>query len=162
MRRRMNELMSAGEANDTLFRMVRSLSLALLDVDSWLGLNETLATHLLVDFDADWVCCHLPGSASVQKYDQIRWHEGPLPHETLVPGNKPVCVLLRDHELAALFPDRPVAATGSAVLIPLKMRSVACLAVGSRDPERFRSDLDTMFVEYISDVTSHVITRLLK
>jgi uncharacterized protein YigA (DUF484 family) len=35
-----------------------------------------------------------------------------------------------------------------------------CLAIGSRQPERFTSDMDTLFVTYIGEVLSRVIQRL--
>ena len=59
MRRRMNELLQAARTNDDLFAKTRSLNLALLEVNSWHELNEVLAIHVLVDFEADFVCCHV-------------------------------------------------------------------------------------------------------
>ena len=55
MRRRMNELLQAARSNDEIFAKTRSLNLALLEVNSWHELNEVLATHVLVDFEADFV-----------------------------------------------------------------------------------------------------------
>ena len=62
MRKRMNELLQAARMNDEIFAKTRSLNLALLEVDSWPELNEVLATHVLVDFEADFVCAHLCGA----------------------------------------------------------------------------------------------------
>ena len=60
MRRRMNELLARRpNANDEIFAKTRSLNLALLEVSSWHELNEVLATHVLVDFEADFVCTHM-------------------------------------------------------------------------------------------------------
>ena len=59
MRRRMNELLQAARSNDEIFAKTRSLNLALLEVNNWPELNEVLATHVLVDFEADFVCAHL-------------------------------------------------------------------------------------------------------
>ena len=59
MRRRMNELLHAARINDEIFAKTRSLNLALLEVSSWHELNEVLATHVLVDFEADFVCTHM-------------------------------------------------------------------------------------------------------
>src|SRR5690606_28824402 len=63
MRRRMNELMQTAKYNDELFAKTRTLTLELLHVDSWHELNEVLATYVLTDFHADFVCCHLPEAA---------------------------------------------------------------------------------------------------
>ena len=59
MRRRMNELLKAAKDNDELFGKTRTLTLELLHVQAWHDLNEVLATYLLADFQADFVCCHL-------------------------------------------------------------------------------------------------------
>ena len=56
MRRRMNRLLQTARNNDELFAKVRSLTIALLDVATWHDLNEVLATNMLVEFDADFVC----------------------------------------------------------------------------------------------------------
>ncbi|MGI9324194.1 MAG: DUF484 family protein [Pseudomonadales bacterium] len=172
MRRRMHELVSAAKENDVLFSKIRSLTLALLDVASWHELNEIFATYFLVDFQADFVCCHLhsAGPASLHRealgltLNHIRTDTNGLPQPHLQPESSPKCVTLRGDELASLFPGQTedAADSGSAVLIPLNIGPDACLAVGSRNPSHFSADQDTLFVEYISDVTSHVVARLMR
>lgn len=172
MRRRMNELVGTAKENDVLFTNIRSLTLALLDVASWHELNEILATYFLVDFHADFVCCHLhiepPESLQHDRtglqLNHIATNESNLPAPALQPADKPRCVTLRGEELEGLFPGQVKAGvdTGSAVLIPLNIGPQASLAVGSRNPDHFNANQDTLFVEYISDVTSHVVARLLR
>ncbi|MFK7916384.1 MAG: DUF484 family protein [Pseudomonadales bacterium] len=172
MRRRMNELVGTAKENDVLFSNIRTLTLALLGVASWHELNEILATHFLVDFNADFVCCHLrvDAPASLQSdraglaLNHIATNDSLLPAVALQQGDKPRCVTLRSTELHSLFPGQAQAVTesGSAVLIPLNIGPVASLAVGSRNPDHFNASQDTLFVEYISDVTSHVVARLLR
>ncbi len=170
MRRRMTELMQTAKYNDELFAKTRTLTLELLHVDSWHELNEVLATYVLTDFHADFVCCHLagipiPGAAAAGKpgsLDHIACHpEGPLPHERYVRGSFPVCTTLRVDELGELFPSVSHDAEGSAVLAPLMLdRHAGCLAIGSRDPHGFSPDMDTLFVTYIAEVLSRVVQRL--
>ncbi|MDA1075403.1 MAG: DUF484 family protein [Proteobacteria bacterium] len=158
-RRRMNDLLHAARLNDDLFSKTRSLTLALLDVEEWHDLNEVLATNMLVDFDADFVCCHVHYSGLV--LDHLMSHAGEMPHERFVTGSVPVCTTLRADELARLFPVQSHEGSGSAVLLPLRFTETeGCLAVGSRDPQHFTSDMDTLFVNYIADVLSRVIDRL--
>jgi uncharacterized protein YigA (DUF484 family) len=160
-RRRMNDLLHAARLNDELFTKTRSLTLALLDVEAWHDLNEVLATNMLVDFDADFVCCHVHHSGLM--HDHLMSHAGPMPHERFVTSSVPVCTTLRADELASLFPIQNHDTSGSAVLLPLRFTETqGCLAVGSRDPQHFSSDRDTLFVTYIADVLSRVINRLAK
>lgn len=159
MRRRMNELLQAAKENDELFAKTRTLTLELLNVDSWQELNEVLATYVLADFQADFVCCHLAGHQ--MHLDHLQSHDGALPHELLVSGTRPVCSILRVEELAALFPIQQHESEGSAVIAPLFWEGGnGALAIGSRDPSRFSSDMDTLFVTYIGEVLSRVCERL--
>ena len=170
MRRRVNELVAIGQANDALFAKVRSLTLALLDVSDWLELNEIYATYLLVDFKADFVCCHMLRNGKHQpgRFDHIVGHDEQLPQAHLMPGADPVCTPLRLAELRSLFPadhfdsENEIATLGSAVLLPLNVHPGGFIAVGSRDVSRFSAELDTLFVSYISDLASHVTARLLQ
>lgn len=159
MRRRMNELMQSAKDNDVLFAKTRTLTLELLHVDNWQELNEVLATHMLADFQADFVCCHLRDLPVF--LDHLHSHEGTLPHERFVSNAQPVCVMLRAEELESLFPVQEHTAAGSAVLVPLYWdNGSGCLAIGARDANRFTTNMDTLFVTYIGEVLSRVIQRL--
>lgn len=159
MRRRMNELLQAAKDNDELFAKTRTLTLELLNVESWQELNEVLATYVLTDFQADFVCCHL---ATPHVFlDHLHSHEDELPHEPFVSGKRPVCTVLRAEELGTLFPVQEHSADGSAVIAPLFWEGGrGALAIGSRSADHFSSDMDTLFVTYIGEVLGRVCERL--
>ncbi len=157
--RQLNDLIQTARANDDLFTKTRSLTLALLDVASWHELNEVLATHLLADFDADFVCCHL--QREHLNLDHLRGHAGTLPTGSLVHNSQPLCSTLRASELKVVFPVQEHDKDGSAVLLPLALKAgEGCLAVGSRRPNHFASDMDTLFIGYIGDVLARIIDHL--
>ena len=159
MRRRMNQLLHTARSNDALFAKIRSLTLALLDVSTWNDLNEVLATNVLVEFDADYVCCHV--QSDNLDFDHIRSYGDAPPFEPFVSGQMPVCAALRAAELQSLFPARHHDGDGSAVLLPLTLNTGhGCLAVGSRETHRFTRDLDTLFVSHIGDILSRIVNRL--
>lgn len=160
MRRRMNALLHTARNNDELFAKVRSLTLALLDVSTWHDLNEVLATNVLVEFDADYVCCHVEGDHV--DFDHIRCYGEAAPFEPFVNGPMPVCTTLRAAELQSLFPLDNHVRDGSAVLLPLTLNGGGCLAVGSRETHRFTRDLDTLFVSHIGDMLSRIIGHLVQ
>ena len=157
--RQLNELIQTARANDDLFAKTRSLTLALLDVSGWHELNEVLATHLLVDFDADFVCCHL--QREHLNLDHLRGHADALPTAGLIRNSQPLCSTLRAGELKAVFPVQDHEEDGSAVLLPLALKAgEGCLAVGSRKADHFASDMDTLFIGYIGDVLAHIVDHL--
>jgi len=159
MRRRMNSLLQSAKDNDELFAKTRTLTLELLNVHNWHELNEVLATYVLADFQADFVCCHL---MRLPVYlDHLMSHEAEAPWERHVPHNVPVCTPLRAEELARLFPGETHESDGSAVLAPLYWEhGEGCLVIGSRHTNRFTSDMDTLFITYVGEVLSRVIQRL--
>ena len=116
---------------------------------------------VLADFQADFVCCHL---MHLPVYlDHLASHEADPPYERFLPGEVPVCTMLRAEELAGLFPVQNHEQDGSAVLVPRRWEpgdGEGCLAIGSRTTNRFASDMDTLFVTYIGEVLGRVITRL--
>ena len=159
MRRRLNELMQAARDNDTLFAKTRSLTLSLLDVTNWQELNEVLATNMLIDFEADFVCCHLRGATI--SLDYITGHSNTLPTDRFLSGGVACCVALREEEMRTLFPQQDPASSGSVVFIPFIQRTTqGCLAVGSKDAARFSADMETLFVRYIGDVLARTVARL--
>lgn len=159
LRRQLNDLLGNARANDELFAKVRALTLALLDVSGWHELNEVLATHLLVDFDADFACCHL--RREHLRLDHLLGHEESLPTAEFTRDARPQCLPLRSAELQRIFPAGQHEQDGSAVLLPLTLASGdGCLAVGSRDPQRFAAEMDTLFIGYVGDVLARIIDRL--
>lgn len=161
MRRRMNELLQAAKDNDELFAKTRTLTLELLNVHNWHELNEVLATYMLADFQADFVCCHLMHLPV--HLDHLASHDAEPPYDRFVRSNAPVCTVLRAEELAALFPIQDHEQDGSAVLAPIFWEGgEGCLAIGSRHTHHFTSDMDTLFVTYIGEVLGRVIQRLAK
>lgn len=173
MRRRMTELMQTAKYNDELFAKTRTLTLELLHVGTWHELNEVLATYVLTDFHADFVCCHVTATAlgnlpsradhsASMSLDHIQGHADEMPHERFVRGAYPICTALRRDELLELFPHAEHEAEGSAVLAPLALDppGAGCLAIGSRDPGSFAPEMDTLFVTYIAEVLSRVVQRL--
>ena len=159
MRRRMHELLQSARDNDSLFSKTRSLTIALLDADSRQALNEVLATYMLVDFEADYVCCHLHGEGV--SLDHMIHHADAFPFAHLFSGEAAQCATLREEELGLLFPDSPSSESGSVVMLPLGNKGdTGLLCIGSRDPQRFSKDMDTLFVSYIADVLTKVLEKL--
>ena len=161
MRKRMNELLQAARVNDEIFAKTRSLNLALLEVNSWPELNEVLATHVLVDFEADFVCAHLCGADLALALDHIQHHMQQMPLEHLHSKTSALCISLRREELTQMFPLSDHNDSGSAAILNLALiNGTGALCIGSRDTGRFAKDMDTLFVTYIADIVAKVMNRL--
>lgn len=164
MRRRMNELIETARVNDTLFAKTRSLTLAVLDTVTLQALNEVLATHILADFEADFVACHLFASkqSDLPPLDHFFFHEIEPDFYQLVQNGVTTLTTVRAGELDHLFPVTTHDASGSAALMPLLQSNFSgLLAIGSRDVAHFTHDMDTLFLDHIADVIAKVLRHLL-
>ena len=75
----------------------------------------------------------------------------------LLDGGKTICGVLRPHELSFLFgEDGP--SVGSAAVVSLDDQ-LGVLAIGSRDPQHYKSSLGTLFLGYIAEVLARVLPR---
>ena len=169
-RRKLNQLVSTAQLNDAIFSKTRALTLALLDANSLHGINELLATHILVDFEADFVCCHIVGDGT--SLDHVQQHRSALPlvdKVNTVAGTQ--CMTVRSEEMSAFFPFANLEGftddAGSVVLVPFLHHQAnleeptGLLCIGARNTAKFTPDMDTLFVDYICAVLEKVIARLL-
>lgn len=161
MRRRMNQLVSAAKENEALFDKTKTLTIELLQAEGLHGLNEVLATYVLADFQADLVCLHLENENEI--LDHLIGHDGqfPLLLEKCEAG--PLIQAFREEELTVIFPSINHDSSGSAVIVPIRIaEQKAVLAIGSKDPQYFTKDMDTLFIRYIADILSRLIQGFTK
>lgn len=67
---------------------------------------------------------------------------------------RPICGPLSERQLAVLFPGESGLMKSAAVMPLGKPIMLGILAVGSREPKRFRPDIGTLFLELIADLVA--------
>jgi uncharacterized protein YigA (DUF484 family) len=160
LRKQLKALTANARHNDVLFGHTRTLVLKLLDADSREALYQTFMDSLTDDFGIEHASMILYGDEA----GTAGWRSEPL--ETvkgqigaLIRGNKAVCGTLRKEELTFLFPEG--SAVGSAALAPLaNPEQIGLIAVGSSDPNRYNSKVDTLFLSHIAEVLVKLLSRL--
>ena len=166
-RNRLRSLLDAASDNDRLFEQTRALTLALLDAGSLPAMDAVLANQLVKGFQADHAHCFVVHAGTVAGAAHLSTVAAtadlPLYHLTRETGVS--CGMLREDELALLFPEAQLC-SGSAVLIALTDPAgnagfSGLLAIASVDPRRFSAEMGTLFVRFIGDVLSRVLSRLL-
>ena len=163
MRKKIALLVKRAKTNDEIFEKTRSLNLSVINSTSWSELNETLATQMIIDFDADFVAIHLKEIDTAGGLDHIHFHDKKLPCEALLGNQETKCSSLRADEMGSLFPIDQHNEAGSAALLKMKLvRGGGFLCIGSNEPTMFSQEIDTMFVRYMADVLACVINRLIE
>lgn len=159
MRHRLSQLMDVARDNDRLFEKTRRLSLALMDATSLDELVIAVEDSLRQEFQVPFVSLIL---FSDNPMAVGRWVSGAEAQKAIggLMGEKTVCGALREHELAFLFGAQQSKEVGSAAVVTLNHLGLhGVLAIGSRDPQHYKSSVGTLFLSYIADVLGRLVPR---
>ena len=165
LRKRLNELLNNAGTNDDVFLKTRTLTLALMDTIDLQGLDNVLATRLIEGFDASHGICYVHDWQTPTEHKHIVGvavnDEPPFPR--LFNQPEPICGIYRPTEYGAMFAGSDLTQPGSVALVPMRLTNLeAILVIGSDDPERFVPEKGTLFLEYISDVLSRTLDRVMQ
>ena len=160
MRHRLSQLMDVARDNDRLFDKTRRLVLDLLDAASLEEVVSAVEDSLRREFQVPFVSLIL---FSETPMPVGRWVSSAEAHQAiggLLAGGKTLCGVLRSHELGFLFGDQERDSVGSAAVVALSFQGLhGVLAIGSPDPQHYKSSLGTLFLSYIAEVLARVLPR---
>lgn len=158
LRQRLEALLEVARENDALFEKVRRLTLVMVETGSANQLFEALFQSLRRDFGVDTAALliydrDLDLSPELQSSVRcLQASELPEAVQLMLRKGKAICGTLRPEEVEALFPDA-TGAVSSAAMVPLDYHgNQGLLAIGSFNPQHFRSSLDTLFISYLGEV----------
>lgn len=160
MRHRLSQLMDVARDNDRLFDKTRRLILDLLDASSLEEVVMAVEDSLRQEFKVPFVSLILFGENATPVG---RWVNSAEAHQAiggLLGSGKTVSGNLRDHELDFLFGADQRKEVGSSAVATLDYQGLhGVLAIGSRDPQHYKSSVGTLFLSYIAEVLGRVVPR---
>ncbi|MCK7599119.1 DUF484 family protein [Microbulbifer sp. CAU 1566] len=164
MRQRLDQLLQNARDNDQLFLSSRRLVLALLESRTVAEAGKALLTSFQQEFKVEVTALTLfgplPGSG---KYLGDVRSSSRSSAETsigsILRNGRTVCGTLRPTETAYLF-GKDADRVASAAVVPLA-NQLGILAVGSSNPNHYRSSLDTLFLSYIGEILERLLPDLL-
>ncbi|MCP8466897.1 DUF484 family protein [Pseudomonas sp. ZM23] len=160
MRHRLSQLMDVARDNDRLFDKTRRLVLDLLDATSLEEIVSTAEDSLRHEFMVPYVSLILFSDNNLPVGRSVSSAEAHQAIGGLLSGGKTVCGVLRPHELTFLFNESEREQVGSAAVVPLTFQGLhGVLAIGSPDPQHYKSSLGTLFLGYIAEVLARVLPR---
>ncbi len=158
MRHRLSQLMDVARDNDRLFDKTRRLVLDLLDAGSLEEVVSAVEDSLRHEFQVPFVSLILFSETPLGVGRSVSVAEAHQAVGGLLSGSKTLCGVLRSHELAFLFGDEDREKVGSAAVVALNHQGLhGLLAVGSPDPQHYKSSLGTLFLSYLGEVLSRVL-----
>ena len=160
MRHRLSQLMDVARDNDRLFEKTRRLILALMDATSLEEIVIAVEDSLRQDFQVPFVSLVLFSDNPMTVGRWVSAAEAQKAIGGLMSGGKTVCGALREHELEFLFGADQSKEVGSTAIVSLSHQGLhGVLAIGSRDPQHYKSSVGTLFLSYIADVLSRLLPR---
>jgi uncharacterized protein YigA (DUF484 family) len=168
LRERLNHLLDVARDNDKLFEKTRKLVLGLIEARNTEQLFRSLIKFLKKDFGSDAVQIlvydrDLNLEGDIRKDVRcLSWNDLHEALQVLLRSGKAVTGSLREEELKHLFPQQ-AGSIKSAAMMPLEYDGrQGLLAIGSEDPQHFRSNMGTLFLTHIGDVISRRMADMLK
>ncbi|WP_443191954.1 DUF484 family protein [Pseudomonas indica] len=160
MRHRLSQLMDVARDNDRLFDKTRRLVLDLLDAASLEEVVSAVDDSLRHEFQVPFVSLILFSESALPVGRWVSIAEAHQAIGGLLTGGKTICGVLRPHELAYLFGEDQGPQVGSAAVVALTHQGLhGVLAIGSPDPQHYKSSLGTLFLGYVAEVLSRVLPR---
>ncbi len=159
MRHRLSQLMDVARDNDRLFDKTRRLNLALMDAGSLEEIVIAVEDSLRQDFQVPFVSLILFSDNAMPVGRWVSSAEAQKAIGGLI-GDKTICGALREHELSFLFGAEQGKEVGSSAVVTLNHLGLhGVLAIGSRDPQHYKSSVGTLFLNYIADVLGRLLPR---
>ena len=164
LRRRLKSLLETASTNDDIFKKMRSLTSAIIDVRNVQDLEQIIKRELISSLNASQVIFILKNFelAETSTYFTDATSIKDTRFSNLIELTDSACKVYRPEEYATLFQIEELDGPGSAALIPLSVdKSRGILIIGSTNPERFAQNLETLFLDYLSEIFSKVLGRIL-
>lgn len=164
LRNRLHKLLDVARENDQLFEKSRALILSLIEASSLPQLTSSLHNELRERFGSEFISLQLfdvnhdaLGAAQAVSLSEAQEH---VP--SLIRNRRALAGQLRRDERVFLFSDE-ADRIGSCAVVPVvrEQQTLGLLAIGSTDPEHFKSSMDTLFITHIGDVLARLLTPFL-
>ncbi|QKX16532.1 DUF484 family protein [Microbulbifer sp. YPW1] len=164
MRQRLDQLLQNARDNDQLFMHSRRLVLALLEARTVAEAGDALLKSFKQDFNVEVTALTLfgPLPGSGKQLGDVRSssrNSAETAIGSILRNGRTVCGSLRPTEIAYLF-GKDADRVASAAVVPLAGQ-LGILAVGSSDPNHYRSSLGTLFLSYIGEILERLLPDLL-
>jgi len=165
MRHRLNTLLDNARTNDLLFEKTKRLALSLLDTHQFDDCLDALFFGLQNEFEIHFASLLLLTSKTEdnivpanQQAKVVSFQEAEENLGSIIHNPRAICGQLDDSEKAFIF-NRNSHVIGSTAISPLTQDNqlIGLLAVGNRDPDYYRSSMNTLFLNFIGDITSRIL-----
>lgn len=164
MRSQLHDLLDAARYNDLQFEKTKRLVLSLLEAETLDQLTDAIDEGLCQDFNGDMTRLvlfdqQLDNAGGNLK--SVPLLEAKLQIAELIDSDWALCGTLTERQRQFLFDDRADKVLSAAVVPLVKGNTLGLLAIGSFEANYFHSSMGTLFLNYVGEVLSRVLARLI-
>lgn len=153
LRQRLSDLLENARSNDQLFAKSRRLILALVNANNWLEIQAALDDSLRADFGVDaWAMLHFTERQLEAPLIAIHDSEKQRSVHRLFKGHRALCGQLEQAEISLLLGNENHQCRSIAAAQIRGQDNLGILAVASEDASYYRSSMDTLFLDYVTDI----------
>lgn len=160
----LNNIMQIARDNDALYQRLHQLSLTLLNAKDLTDALVALKWGLCQHFQTDFVSVHLADFEAPHSFADSWVNSGSGGSELLAAAldvGKPQCGGPDPEQTAFLFGAK-ASEVASYALVPLQHAGLrGLLAIGSRNPERFKPGMGSLFLTQLGEILSVRLAGLL-
>lgn len=164
MRSQLHDLLDAARYNDLQFEKTKRLVLSLLEAETLDQLTDVIEEGFCRDFSGDLtqlILLDQPQISETGNYKLVTMQQAESQVLELVESDWALCGSLSDRQRQFLFGDRADKVLSAAVVPLVKGKTLGMLAIGSFEANYFHSSMGTLFLNYIGEVLSRILFRLL-
>ncbi len=153
---RLEQLVENARRNDRLFEQTRRLTLDLLDAHSIEEVEQSLQACMNAIYNVDYACITLFVPAmTMQTITEVEVQHQLVRHF----GRKHAfCGQLSDEQMELFFHQDSKVGSMAACLLK---NDLGILALGHKNEEYFKNNMDTLFLNYVSEIVSRRLDILL-
>ncbi len=153
---RLQQLVENARRNDRLFEQTRRLTLDLLDAQSIEEVEQSLQQCMMAVYEVDYACITLfVPSMTLQSITEVEMQHQLVRHF----GQKHAfCGQLSDDQMELFFQEKTAVGSMAACLL---RNDLGILALGHKQEDYFKSNMDTLFLNYVSEIVSRRLDILL-
>ena len=153
---RLQQLVENARRNDRLFEQTRRLTLDLLDAQSIEEVEQALQESMNLVYGVDYACItlfvpamNMQAVIEVEMQDQLVRHFG---RKQAIVGQ------LSDDQMELFFHANSKVGSMAACLLK---NDLGIMALGHKQDEYFKSNMDTLFLDYVAEIVSRRLDILL-
>ncbi len=158
----LSDLIEVARYNDVQFEKTKRMVLALLEAENLDDIAVAIDESLCQDFHSDITSLILFTEVPMSGNNlQLMPRAEASVIDSLVCSNLPCCGQLTEVENRFIFLDQASKVQSAAVVPLVQGETLGLLAIGSYDPTYFQSSQGTVLLNYVGEVLSRIVSRIL-